>query len=137
MNLETFGFSVFYHGRKGVENYHCRGKSAWKVSRLWELSEGLPIFSKDLSGFEGDMNQDPWFTYLDDDDNLIIQVPTVRAIIRQYQRILSCDLSYPVILCPEGKIMDGFHRLVKAHLEGRTQIDCVQFEVMPECDVME
>jgi hypothetical protein len=44
------------------------------------------------------------------------------------------DLSFPIILSSTGAVMDGRHRLAKALLQGRTEIDAVQFDQDPEPD---
>lgn len=50
------------------------------------------------------------------------------------RRIFDADLAYPVILCAEGRLMDGGHRLAKAWMEGREEIAAVRFPVTPEPD---
>ena len=59
---------------------------------------------------------------------------TVREVADHAQRILEADLSYPVIVSATGWIMDGCHRLAKAHLEGRKTILAVFFEEDPPPD---
>jgi hypothetical protein len=44
------------------------------------------------------------------------------------------DLSFPIILSADGGIMDGMHRVAKAALEGRTEVEAVQFDRDPEPD---
>ena len=44
------------------------------------------------------------------------------------------DLDYPIILCADGHLMDGMHRVAKALYEGRKNIKAVRFEVTPEPD---
>lgn len=44
------------------------------------------------------------------------------------------DLSFPILLGADGRLMDGMHRVAKALREGRRTIDTVQFEVDPEPD---
>lgn len=48
--------------------------------------------------------------------------------------MLECDLAYPIILSSDGRIMDGMHRVCKALLENRTEIDAVRFRHDPEPD---
>jgi hypothetical protein len=40
----------------------------------------------------------------------------------------------PVILGPDGRMMDGMHRLARALLEKRTEIAAVRFATLPEPD---
>ncbi|ENW08290.1 hypothetical protein F934_00465 [Acinetobacter beijerinckii ANC 3835] len=44
------------------------------------------------------------------------------------------DLSYPIILCAQGRVMDGMHRVAKASLLKQTEILAVHFEQTPEPD---
>jgi len=56
---------------------------------------------------------------------------TVREVLEHTRRILDADLSYPIILASTGWIMDGHHRLAKAHLLGHDTIWAVRFKVTP------
>lgn len=44
------------------------------------------------------------------------------------------DLSFPIILSASGAVMDGMHRVARAVLLGRQEIEAVQFERDPEPD---
>ena len=48
------------------------------------------------------------------------------------KRVEKADLSYPVILDSSGYICDGWHRVAKAILQGRTTIKAKRLLVMPE-----
>lgn len=39
--------------------------------------------------------------------------------------------SFPVILGPDGRVMDGMHRIARAMLEGRTEVSAVRFLALP------
>lgn len=45
-----------------------------------------------------------------------------------YKRILTADLTYPIIIADNGYIIDGVHRLSKAHLEGRDEMKAYFFD---------
>ncbi len=60
--------------------------------------------------------------------------PTCRAIVEHMRFIEETDLSYPIILATDGRVMDGMHRVVKALLEGKETIEAVQFSEDPEPD---
>ena len=49
----------------------------------------------------------------------------------EMKQVEDADLSYPVILTPDGFLADGFHRSVKAHLMGRKTIMAVRLAKMP------
>jgi len=40
----------------------------------------------------------------------------------------------PIILCPEGRVMDGMHRVCKAILESRVTISAVRFKELHDPD---
>ena len=63
--------------------------------------------------------------------------PTVRAIVEHARLIRDADLSFPVILGPDGRVMDGMHRIARAMLEGRTEVSAVRFPALPEPDYRE
>ena len=44
------------------------------------------------------------------------------------------DLSHPIILGVDGRVMDGMHRIVNALLEGRSTISAVRFATHPDPD---
>lgn len=50
------------------------------------------------------------------------------------KRIKNADLSYPIIL-HKNKIVDGYHRLAKAYLEGKKEIKAriIDSHVMKDC----
>jgi hypothetical protein len=48
--------------------------------------------------------------------------------------MLDCDLSCPVILSSDGRVMDGMHRICKALLQGLDEVDAVRFNQDPEPD---
>ena len=73
-----------------------------------------------------ELDQDCWFGER--------HLPTCRAVAEHARRIRDADLSYPVILSADGRLMDGGHRAAKAYLEGRTVISAVRFTVDPEPD---
>ena len=50
------------------------------------------------------------------------------------QLIQQADLTYPIILCSQGRLMDGMHRVGKAKILGKDTISAVQFEIDPQAD---
>jgi hypothetical protein len=103
-----------------------RGLQAWDVDRLIALSSELPRQRVALSEIR-ELEEVYWF----DDDS---QRPTCRAVLMHMRLIEEADLSYPIILAAGGRVMDGMHRVAKAALEGRREIDAVRFEQDPAPD---
>ena len=60
--------------------------------------------------------------------------PTCRKVIEHLRLIEACDLAHPILLAADGRVMDGMHRVAKALLEGRSEIEAVQFDVDPTPD---
>jgi hypothetical protein len=46
----------------------------------------------------------------------------------------AADLSFTIILCVSGRVMDGMHRIAKAVLNREVFIQAVQFTQTPEPD---
>lgn len=101
------------------------GRGLWWTDRLWALAADLPVERVKLSDI-AEFDQDCWFQGR--------HVPTVRAVAEHARRIFKADLGYPVILCAEGRLMDGGHRLSKAWMEGHEDIAAVRFPVTPDPD---
>jgi len=45
-----------------------------------------------------------------------------------YRRIIEADMSYPIIVTNKYEVVDGVHRLTKAHLEGVSTIKAYVFD---------
>ncbi len=112
-----------YHFWKSADG---DGVDAWDVDRLIELSEGAAVEEIAVDSitevdtvywFDGDLHQ-----------------PTVRAVVDHARLIAEVDASYPVILGPDGRVMDGMHRIAQAILRGRSSIPAVRFSDLPEPD---
>lgn len=101
-----------------------RGLLAWDVDRLILLSRDLPRRQLALSAVR-EMD-DEWFG---DDERR-----SWRAMLEHVRLIDEADLSFPIILSATGAVMDGMHRVAKAALLGRTEIEAVQFAEDPEPD---
>ncbi|HEX4018075.1 MAG TPA: hypothetical protein VHX15_15175 [Frankiaceae bacterium] len=101
------------------------GLDAWDVDRLIALSTGLPVLKVDLTDV-AELDTDYWFK-----DG---QRPTVRAVVEHARLMEAADLTFPVILAAEGRVMDGMHRIAKAFMLGLTTIDAVRFPVTPDPD---
>jgi hypothetical protein len=102
--------------------YHFRpspqGLQAWDVRILVELAQTLVTFDHPLDQIT-ELHEPYWH---DDDTGM-----TCKAIADHTRLIQNADLSYPIILCHEGRLMDGMHRVCKAYLMGHTYIKAVRF----------
>ena len=64
------------------------------------------------------------------------QVPIIPIKIRRFSphwwRMYYANLSFPILIGPDGTILDGVHRLLKAYKMGYKTIVAKQFKVWPE-----
>lgn len=103
-----------------------QGMDAWDVDRLIELSADLPVVHVELSEI-WEIDTVYWF----DGDR---EQPTVRKVVDHVHLMQDVDLSYPIILGHDGRVMDGMHRIARALLEGLSTVPAVRFDVLPEPD---
>jgi hypothetical protein len=112
------------------KQYHLRhspeGLLAWDVDRLIELTAGQTPREVPLDEIR-ELDEEFWFG---DHDNS----PTCRAIADHARLIIEADLSYPIILAEDGRVMDGMHRVAKAYIEGRSSIAAIQLRKDPPPD---
>jgi hypothetical protein len=101
------------------------GLDAWDVDRLIGLSRKLPISDVELSTI-GEVDSVYWFD--------AVEPPTVRKVVEHCRLIGEVEMSYPIILGPDGRVMDGMHRIARALLEGRQTIRAKRLDHLPEPD---
>lgn len=108
-----------YHFRQVGEDIYI-----WDVHSLVALSEKLNVKEILITDIQ-ELNEAYWFP----DTH-----PTTQQMIEHMQLVNAADLSYPIILCAEGRVMDGMHRIAKAILGHQTHILAVQLEHTPKPD---
>lgn len=97
------------------------------MDRLIELSKSLPVHEISLNKIR-ELDEPYWY------GNLKKDIPTVRSIFDHLKLVMLSDLSFPIVLSSDGRVMDGMHRVVKALLNGHETIKAVQFEIDPKPD---
>lgn len=110
-----------YHARKVGPDMHI-----WDVHRLVRASEPLEVIRLPLTEI-AELDENWWY---DDPAN----VPTPRSFVQHMTLVRACDLAYPILLCTEGRLMDGMHRAVKALLAQNTYILARRFPQTPAPD---
>ena len=103
-----------------------KGLMAWDVEKLIDHSKQLPRTAVALNSIR-ELDEVYWF----DDAK---ERPTCRKVLEHMALINDVDLSYPIILASDGRVMDGMHRVAKAVLQGNEMIEAVRFEKDPEAD---
>lgn len=98
-----------YHFRRVDGRIHI-----WNVAVLLDVSKDSPVLDVPL----GDIVEidEPYWYELGD------AAPTCRSVLDHARLIEAADLSWPVLLCADGRVMDGMHRIMKAVSEGRAHI---------------
>ena len=95
-----------------------------RMRQLWDMAAGLPIKKVRVQELNA-LDEVRWFS------ERMNKLPTCRAVAEHARDIYQADFQYPIILSPTGVVLDGMHRLCKAFLEGREEIDAVQLTGMP------
>ena len=112
------------------KQYHFRpspaGLLAWDVDRLIVLAQGLAVQQLALADI-AELDENYWFAE-------VTSVPSARALVEHMQLVQQCDLRWPIIVCPDGRVMDGMHRVCRALLQAQTRIAAVQLPQLPEPD---
>lgn len=112
------------------KQYHTRtvgdDRLTWDVHRLIRLSKDLKPVDVPLSDIK-ELDELWWFQTEDDP-------PTPRSIADHFGLMQETDLRFPIILCADGRLMDGMHRVLKALVAGRDTIQAVRLEPTPPPD---
>jgi hypothetical protein len=101
------------------------GLDAWDVDHLMGLVADLPVEEVALHDLP-EIDSEYWFDEW--------ERPTVRKVTEHFRLIGEVDPSYPIILGPENRVMDGMHRVARALLNGRTTIRAKRLRELPEPD---
>ena len=116
-----------YHSRRVGSDQHI-----WDVHRLIRAARDLPVRSVPLSEI-AEVDEDWWYAGDGEPGSDDVR-PTPRSIAAHMALAKEADPAHPIILCADGRLMDGMHRVVRALAEGRTHIDAVRFATTPEPD---
>ena len=110
-----------YHFRESSE-----GLLAWDVHRLIDLAKDIPPCAVELAAI-AEIDEPYWYGAGD-------PRPTCRDLVGHMRLVASADLAFPIILSPDGRLMDGMHRVAKALLQGQSRIMAVRLQTLPEPD---
>ena len=116
---KNFGF---YADKSG---FHSDGWF-WKADTLYKAAkeQNVRATNYDISYINFDVM--PWC------------LKDLSEFAHHYKRIAKADTSIPIIICPKGEILDGYHRIIKLLLlDGKTKIKAYRLKTMPEPDTKE
>lgn len=108
-----------YHFRKVAED-----TLIWDVDQLIFQSSHFRVIQVCLDEIK-ELDEPYWFPN---------HHPNTLELIEHFKLIKEADLNYPIILCSEGRVMDGMHRVAKAKMLNLSSIPAVQFTIMPQPD---
>ena len=112
------------------KQYHIRdsdrGLLAWDVDRLLHLTPHQEPVDLPLEKIR-ELDEAFWFS---GDGN----TPTCRRVAEHAQLMNETSLDYPILIDPEGRVMDGMHRVCKALISGMKTVKAVKLLAMPEPD---
>lgn len=112
---------ITIRGAKLAENKFNDGNGVYLVTSLIEQSKNLPVIDIPLAAiFVG--------------SDVFSPITNAYELAKHMKRVQETNLEYPIIMDEEGFIMDGWHRVAKALLEGRSTIKAVRFEQTPAPD---
>jgi len=103
--------------------YHCPvGNGMVTVERLIELAEGLEVYDMDVRSVH--IGCTPFG----------LDALTPYSLAHHAIRVGSVDITKPVIVNADGYIMDGWHRIARALIDGRTHIPAKRFTTLQTFD---
>lgn len=113
---------VTYPKQGLAENRYTADGKIWAASNLvsWVKEKNYPVFKLPLAGVN--LEHLPW------------EINTLDDIIWHSKRIQDTDLNHPILIDHLGRICDGYHRIVKAIIENKTEINAIRIEEMPRPD---
>lgn len=102
------------------EEWHARGNQLWRQSTLIGASKDLEVY--DLPVYALDLDAYPW------DERM-----SVANFVDHAHRMRNAGC-WPVIISPDGEVLNGWHRIAHAVINGRTSVTAVRLETMPPPD---
>ena len=101
-------------------------RNTWFIQSLVKATASLPIVDIELADLDEYLDDNAWFHGGNE--------PTIRAFIQHYRRTEQADLNYPIIISPQLGVLDGLHRMAKAHMIGLSSIRAVILAELPAPD---
>lgn len=114
------------------KQYHFRpgrnGLNAWDVDRLVAAASEAPDENVPMAAIS-EVDSEYWYDHG--------YRATVRSVVEHCRLIQQVDLGYPIVLDPDGRVMDGMHRVARALLEGHTTIKARRLVQLPAPDFVD
>ena len=104
-----------------VDNTYREGDKVWIFTNLIARARDLVPFDLPLAAIYS--GSEVW-----------TPVGSAYDIAHHVRRALDVNTEYPIILCQQGFIMDGWHRVLRALIDGKATIKAVRFAETPPYD---
>ena len=101
-----------------ADNTYRDGDKVWIVTNLIARAKDLEPFDLPLAAIYS--GSEVW-----------APVGSAYGIAHHVRRALDVNTEYPIILCQQGFIMDGWHRVLRALIDGKTTIKAVRVAETP------
>lgn len=115
------------------------GEKVYDVTILIDLSKSLPAFDLGLAGLAENFNAVCWYTEGVGVDKKLCTPLGILAnkdahpfFKKHYERAMSSDLSFPILVDKDNVIIDGMHRALKAYILKMQSIKAKRFNEIPE-----
>ena len=106
-----------------ADNTYSADGKVWTVTNLIARAKDLESFDLPLAAIYS--GTEVW-----------TPVGSAYGIAHHVRRALDVNTEYPIILCQQGFIMDGWHRVLRALIDGKTTIKAVRFAETPPYDYL-
>lgn len=103
------------------ENTYTDGDKVWTVSNLIERAKDLPVFDLPIQTI-----------YIG--AHIWSPIKSAKSLAKHMKRVMNASYDHPIILDEDGFIMDGWHRVTKALVEGVATVKAVRFDENPPHD---
>lgn len=103
-----------------IDSFADVSGKTFSAVKLIEAAKKYPVFEMPLAGI--------------DLSHLGFEIDNMDDFIFHVKRTRDTDLKYPIILDHYGRIVDGWHRVCKSIVMGKTTIKAVRLEVNPVPD---
>ena len=117
---------------------HIRNGVIYSVNKMQELAKGLAEEKIKISELDADINEPLW----KNDEEIPKKKYSMNDVIKNkdknnffrkhYNRATESDLSIPILIDEKHKVIDGYHRVLRAILENREYIQVKKFSELPK-----
>ncbi len=119
---------VYENDFKGFEDSYYSDSSGdrWSAKYLYEKVKEHKLVAEKVKLRHLDLSHLPWQGG---------SIQNMDCFLYHAVRVQNCDTSIPVIMRQDGQIIDGWHRVAKAVIEGKKEILAYRFERYIEPEV--